>query len=62
MQTHCLKCKKKEIKNKNKNKKEDKTYCFSCRNYTGNVNTSKLKMTIKVIREKSKCFNCNHKK
>ena len=63
MQTHCLKCKKKkEIKNKNKNKKEDKTYCFSCRNYTGNVNTSKVKMTIKVIREKSKCFNYNHKK
>ena len=54
--------KKKEIKNKTKNKKEDKTYCFSCRNYTGNVNTNKVKITIKVIREKSKCFNCYHKK
>ena len=32
MQTHCLKCK--------KGKKEDKTYCFSCRNYTDNVNLS----------------------
>ena len=46
MQTHCLKCKK-EIRKKNK--KEDKTYCFNCRNYTGNVNTSKVKMTKKVI-------------
>ena len=44
MQTHCLKCKK-EIRKKNKNKKEVKTYSFSCRNYTGNDNTSKVKMT-----------------
>ena len=59
MQTHCLKSKK-EIKNKNK--KEGKTYDFSCRNYTGNVNKNKVKMKNKVIRGKSRCFNCNHKK
>ena len=48
MQTHCLKCKK-EIRIKNK--KEDKTYYFSCRNYTGNVNTSKVRMINKVARK-----------
>ena len=43
MQAYCLKCKK-EIKKKNKNKKEDIAYCFSCRSYAGNVNTSKVKI------------------
>ena len=53
---------KKKKKDKNKNKKEEKTFCFSFKNYTGNVNTSKVKMVNKMIREKSRCFNCNHKK
>ena len=35
------------MRKKNKNKNEDKTYCFSCKNYTFNVNTSKVKMTNK---------------
>ena len=46
METHCLKCKE-LMRKKNKNKNEDKTYCFSCENYTVNINTSKVKMTNK---------------
>ena len=69
MQTHCLKCKKeierekkKEIRKKKKKTKDDKTYCFSCRNYTSNANTRKVNMTNKVIIEKPKCFNGIDKK
>ena len=46
MQTHFLMCKEK-MRKKNKSKKEDRTYCFSRKNYTVNVNTSKVKMTNK---------------
>ena len=46
MQTHFLMCKEK-MRKKNKNEKEDRTYCFSRKNYTVNVNTRKVKMTNK---------------
>ena len=49
-------------KKKKRTKREGKTHCFSCRYFTDNVNRKKVTMTNEEIREKLKCFNCNHKK
>ena len=43
-------------------RKKGKTCCFSCRNFTYNTEKDKKVMRVKVIREKSRCFNCNHKR
>ena len=32
------------------------TYCFGCKDYTKNVIPKKVKMTNKVVREKSHCI------
>ena len=34
------------------------TYCFRCKDYTKNFRPEKLKMTNKVVREKSHCIVC----
>ena len=44
------------------NVKKSKTYCFSCKNFTYITQKDKEIMENKVIRKKSGCFNCNHKK
>ena len=34
------------------------TYCFGCKDYTKNFRPEKVKMTNKVLREKSHCVVC----
>ena len=34
------------------------TYCLGCKNYTHNFRPEKVKMTNKVLREKSCCVVC----
>ena len=34
------------------------TYCFECKDYTKNVTPEKVKITNKVLREKSYCVVC----
>ena len=38
------------------------TYCFGCKNYTQNFMPKKVKMTNKVVREKSHCVICQSNK
>ena len=38
------------------------TYCFGCKNYTNNFRKEKVKMTNKVVREKSHCIVCQSNK
>ena len=38
------------------------TYCFGCEDYTKNFRPGKVKMTNKVLREKSHCFVCRSNK
>ena len=38
------------------------TYCFRGKNYTKNFRLEKLKMTNKVVREKSHCIVCRTNK
>ena len=35
-----------------------RTYCFGCREHTGNIVSKKVTMTNKVIRDKSRCAEC----
>ena len=35
-----------------------RTYCLACRKHTNNVGLKNTTMTNKVIRNKSKCFEC----
>ena len=55
----------KEWKTHNHKKKNDKnlkefrtTYCLGCRNYTHNFRSQEVKVTNKVLREKSNCAVC----
>ena len=52
------------IKNKtNKNGKKSGTmYCFGCKDYTKNFRPQEVKMTNKVLREKSHCVVCRSNK
>ena len=34
------------------------TYCFGCKDYTQNFRSEKVKITNKVLREKSHCVVC----
>ena len=34
------------------------TYCFGCKDYTKNFRPEKVKMTNKILREKSNCVVC----
>ena len=36
-------------------KQSGTTYCFGCKDYTQNFRPEKVKMTNKVLREKSQC-------
>ena len=38
------------------------TYCFGCKDYTKNFRPEKVKMTNKVLREKSHCVFCQSDK
>ena len=38
------------------------TYCFGCKDYTKKFKPEKVKMTNKVLREKSHCFVCRSNK
>ena len=56
---------KRKIKNKtNKNRKKQPgtMYCFGCKGYTQNFRPEKVKMTNKVLREKSHCIVCRSSK
>ena len=33
-------------------------YCFGCKDYTKNFRPEKVKMTNKILREKSRCVVC----
>ena len=37
-------------------------YCFDCKDYTKNFRPLELKMTNKILREKSHCFVCRSNK
>ena len=52
------------IKNKtDKNwKKIGTMYCLGCKDYTDNFKSREIKMTNKVLREKSKCVVCQSSK
>ena len=39
-------------------KQSETTYCFGCKDYTKNFRPQEVKMTNKVIREKSHCVVC----
>ena len=47
---------KSEIKPIKIGKQSGTRYCFGCKDYTQNFRPEKLKMTNKVLREKSPCF------
>ena len=38
------------------------TYCFGCKDFTHNFRLQKVKMTNKVVREKSHCVVCRSNK
>ena len=39
-------------------KNTGKTYCFGCKDYTRNFRPQEIKMTNKVLRQKSHCDVC----
>ena len=43
-------------------KQSGATYCFGCKDYTKNFTPKKVKMTNKVLREKSYCVVCRSNK
>ena len=47
-----------EIKPIKSGKKSGTTYCFWCKDYTNNFKPQEVKMTNKVLREKSNCVDC----
>ena len=47
-----------EIKLIKTGKKPGTTYCFGCKDYKKNFRPEKVKMTNKILREKSNCVVC----
>ena len=43
-------------------KQSGTTYCFGCKDYTKNFRPQEVKMTNKVLREKSHCVVCRFSK
>ena len=43
-------------------KQSGRTYCFGCKDYTNNFRPEKVKMTNKILREKSHCVACRSTK
>ena len=62
--THNIRHEKCTIKNKtNKNWEKIRTmYCLGCKDYTNNFKPQEIKMTNKVLREKSNCVVCQSSK
>ena len=60
--TYCQQCKTKKtqsgIKSIKLGKKIGTKYCVGCKDYTHNFKTEEIKMTNKVLREKSSCVVC----
>ena len=52
------KCKYTKIKPTKIGKQSRTTYCFGCKDYTQNFRPEKVKMTNKVLRDKSHCVVC----
>ena len=44
-----------KIKPKKIGKQSETTYCFGCKDYTKSFRPEKVKMTNKILREKSRC-------
>ena len=57
-----VKNKQSKIKSIKIGKQHGATYCFGCKDYTQNFRPEKLKMTNKVLREKSQCVICRSNK
>ena len=51
-----------KIKPVNVGKQSGTTYCFGCKDYTKNFRPEKVKMTNKVLRERSHCVVCQSNK
>ena len=51
-----------EIKPIKIGKRHETTYCFGCKDYTHNFRPEKVKMTNKLLREKSHCVVCRSNK
>ena len=51
-----------EIKPIKVRKQPETTYCFSCKDFTLNFSPQEVKMTSKVLREKSSCIVCQSNK
>ena len=51
-----------EIKPINIEKRPGTTYCFGCKDFTHNFRPQEVKMTNKVLREKSNCVVCSPNK
>ena len=47
-----------KIKPIKRGKKPGTTYCLGCKNYTNNFKPQEIKMTNKVLKEKSNCVLC----
>ena len=43
-------------------KQSETMYCFGCKDYTQNFSPQEVKMTNKVLREKSHCVACRSNK
>ena len=43
-------------------KQSETTYCLGCKDYTQNFRSEKVKITKKVLREKSHCVVCRSNK
>ena len=51
-----------EIKPIKVRKRPETTYCFGCKGFTHNFRPQEVKMTNKVLREKSNCVVCRSNK
>ena len=47
-----------EVKPTKITKRPETTYCLECKDFTHNFRTQEVKMTNKVLREKSNCVVC----
>ena len=59
---HKMKNTQSEIKPIKTGKRPGTMYCFGCKDFTHNFRAEKVKMTNKVLREKSHCVVCRSNK
>ena len=43
-------------------KRPGRTYCFGCKDYTQNFRSQEIRMTNKILRERSHCVACRSNK